>query len=191
MIEFDPVLVHDWLRRSARRFPDKVALVCGQQRWTYGQLDRHSDHLAAALLNIGLQRQDRVVILLDNSAETVISLYGTLKAGGVFVILASSIKAVKLKYILENSDACILITHTDKAKVVCDALSNWPKDCKVIWVGQKSAIPEELSRSSVNWDDLFSAQNSEIRNQKSEICPLSYRCGPGYSYLYIRFNRRA
>lgn len=164
MIEFDPTLVHDWLRRSARRFPDKVALVCGQERWTYGQLNRHTDHLAAALLNIGLRRQDRVVILLDNSAETVISLYGTLKAGGVFVILASSIKAAKLRYILENSDAGILITHTDKAKVVCDALSNWPKDCKVIWVGPKSSIPEKLSRSSTSWDDLFSNVDNTAAN---------------------------
>jgi len=164
MIKFDPILVQDWLGRSARRFPDKVALVCGQERWTYGQLNRHTDHLAAALLNAGLRRQDRIVILLDNSAETVISLYGTLKAGGVFVILASSIKAAKLRYILENSDAGILITHTDKAKVVCDALSNWPKDCKVIWVGPKSSIPEKLSRSSTSWDDLFSNIGSTAKN---------------------------
>jgi len=164
MIEFDPILVHDWLRRSARRFPDKIALVCGQERWTYGQLDRHTNHLAAVLLNAGLRRQDKVAILLDNSAETVISLYGTLKAGGVFVVLASSIKAAKLRYILENSDAGILITHTDKAKVVCDALSNWPKNRKVIWVGQKNAIPGELSRSSTSWDDLFSNIGSTAKN---------------------------
>ena len=176
MIEFDPMLVHDWLRRSARRFPDKVALVCGQERWTYGQLDRHTDHLAAALLNIGLRRQDRVVMLLDNSAETVISLYGTLKAGGVFVILASSIKAAKLRYILENSDASILITHTDKAKVVCEALSNWPKDCKVIWVGPKSSIPEKLSRSSTSWDDLFSNIGSAAKNFAEQNENKSPRC---------------
>jgi len=176
MIEFDPTLVHDWLRRSVRRFPDKVALVCGQERWTYRQLDQHTDHLAAALLNIGLRHQDRVAILLDNSAETVISLYGTLKAGGLFVILASSSKGAKLRYILENSDAGILIAHTDKAKVVCDALSNWPKDCKIIWVGQKSAIPGELSRSSVSWDDLFSnigsiaASSAEQNDKKFPRC---------------------
>ena len=116
MFEFDPTLVHEWLRRSARRFPDKVALICGQQRWTYKALDQHTDHLAAALLDAGVQRQDRVIILLDNSAETVISLYGTLKAGGVFVILAGSVKGPKLRYILENSDANILIAHTSKAK---------------------------------------------------------------------------
>ena len=97
MFEFDPILVHEWLCRSARRFPDKVALVCGQQRWTYKSLDQRTDHLAAVLLGQGVQRQDRVAVLLDNSAETVISLYGILKAGGVFIILAGSLKGAKLR----------------------------------------------------------------------------------------------
>jgi amino acid adenylation domain-containing protein len=180
VIEFDPTLVHDWLRRSSQKFPDKVALVCGQERWTYRQIDRHTDHLAAALLNIGLRRQDRVVILLDNSAETVISLYGTLKAGGVFVILAGSVKAGKLRYILENADAGILITHTDKAKVVCNALSNWPKDCKVIWLGAKGTIPEELSRSSTSWDNLFSVQQNDNKFPRCidvDLATLIYTSG--------------
>ena len=162
MFEFDPTLVHEWLRRSARRFPDKVALICGQQRWTYKALDQHTDHLAAALLDAGVQRQDRVIILLDNSAETVISLYGTLKAGGVFVILAGSVKGPKLRYILENSDANILIAHTSKARVVSDALTDGKRSCKTIWVGPEKGIPEILSHSSLSWDDIFSDFTGKI-----------------------------
>jgi len=135
MLEFDPTLVHEWLCRSARRFPDKVALVCGEQRWTYESMDHRTDHLAAALLDQGVRRQDRVAVLLDNCAETVISLYGILKAGGVFIILAGSLKGAKLRYILENSGANILITHVSKAKVVQDALGDDPGGRKVIWVG--------------------------------------------------------
>ncbi|MHC4326656.1 MAG: AMP-binding protein, partial [Planctomycetota bacterium] len=135
MFEFDPTLVHEWLCRSAQRFPNKVALVCGRQRWTYSALDQRTDHFAATLLNEGVRRQDRVAVLLDNSAETVISLYGILKAGGVFILLAGSLKGAKLKYILENSGANILITHVSKAKVVKDALGENPGNRKVIWVG--------------------------------------------------------
>ena len=162
MFEFDPTLVHDWLSRSARRFPDKAALICGQQRWTYKELDRRTNHLACALMDIGFQRQDRVIILLDNSAETVISLYGTLKAGGVFVILAGSVKGPKLRYILDNSDAGILITHTSKARVIRDALINRKKDCKIIWVGPKKGIPEELSSRSTSWEEVFSDFTSGV-----------------------------
>lgn len=156
MFEFDPTLVHDWLSHSARRFPDKVALICGQQRWTYRDLDQHTNHLATALLDTGLQRQDRVIILLDNCAETVISLYSTLKAGGVFIILAGSVKGPKLRYILENSEANILITHTTKARVVSDALGDGQRDCKVIWVGPTKKIADEFLRTSLSWDEIFS-----------------------------------
>jgi acyl-CoA synthetase (AMP-forming)/AMP-acid ligase II len=168
MYEFDPTLVHDWLSRSARRFPDKVALVCEQQRWTYKALDQRTDHLAGALLRAGVRRQDRIIVLLDNSAETVISLYGILKAGGVFIILAGSIKGAKLRFILENSGANVLITHTSKAKVVNDALSEGTRDCKVVWVGPTKRIPEGLSKSSQSWDDIFSDFTGKIADGEKD-----------------------
>jgi len=168
MFEFDPTLVHEWLRRSAKRLPDKVALVCAEKRWTYESLDQHTDHLAAALLDEGVRRQDRVVVLLDNSAEAVISLYGILKAGGVFIILAGSLKGAKLRYIMENSGANILITHVSKARVVKDALGENPEDRKVIWVGSSKLIPEEDFESSLSWDRLFSDVASKSRADRKE-----------------------
>jgi amino acid adenylation domain-containing protein len=163
MIEFDPTLVHEWLSRSARRFPEKVALVCGRQRWTYKALDQRASHLAAALIDAGVRRHDRVVVLLDNSVETVISLYGILKAGGVFVILAGSLKGAKLRYILENSGAGVLITHTSKAGVVRDAISE-AGDRKIIWIGPGSRIPKEMSEFSLSWDEIFSDFDEKIED---------------------------
>ena len=174
MIEFDPTLVHEWLSRSARRFPDKVALVFGEHRWTYKVLDQRADHLATALLDAGVRRQDRVAVFLDNCAETVISLYGILKAGGVFIILTGSLKGAKLRYILENSGANILITHTSKARVVSDALGEGPGDRKLIWVGPTKRIPEQLSKSSLGWDEIFSDFVDKIADGKKD-CRLP-RC---------------
>ena len=156
MIEFDPTLVHEWLSRSARRFPDKVALICGQERWTYKTIDRRAEHLAVALLDAGVSRGDRVAVFMDNSAETVISLYGILKAGSVFIILAGSLKGAKLRYILENSGSKALITHTSKAKVVINALGEGAGNRKLIWVGPAKRIPQQFSDSSLEWDKIFS-----------------------------------
>jgi long-chain acyl-CoA synthetase len=156
MYKFDPTLVHEWLRRSARRFPDKSALICGQQHWSYKTLDQYTDHLACALMEMTVARGDRVVIFLDNSPETIISLYGILKAGGVFVVIGSTIKSPKLTYILKNSDANILITHTNKAGIVNEALASLQKDLKVIWVGHKNKILSKSSYSSLSWEQIFS-----------------------------------
>jgi amino acid adenylation domain-containing protein len=162
MIEFDPILVHDWLRRSARRFPDKVALVCEQQRCTYETLDQRTDQLAAALVEAGVRRHDRVAVLLDNSVEAIISLYGILKAGACFIMLSSSVKGAKLRYILKNSGANILITHISKSAVICDALGGGQSDCRVIWVGPEKEIPQEQAELSLSWGRTFSEPASII-----------------------------
>lgn len=168
MVEFDPVLVHEWLSRSARRVPQKVALVSQQQSWTYEVLDRHTSHLAFALRQMGLQRGDRVILLLDNSAEIVISFYGILKAGGVFAILASSMKGPKLRYVLSNSDARFLIVHTSKAQVVSSALGEDNHNRRIVWIGPREAIPDRQARASASWDDIFATVSDQTKDHRSE-----------------------
>ena len=99
---FDPFLLHGYLECSAKRFPNKDALVCGNKRLTYRELNERATRLAHGMLQLGLKRHDRVVIFLGNSEESVISLFATLKSGGVFVMLYHGIKANKLAHILTN-----------------------------------------------------------------------------------------
>ena len=66
MIEFDPILVHDWLRYSAKRLPDKPALVADNRRMSYSALNETSDKVAQALMSIGIRRHDRVVVFLGH-----------------------------------------------------------------------------------------------------------------------------
>lgn len=137
-------LVQHYLEESVRRLPDKVALICGNERLTYAKINEKADRLASALIDMGIQRQDRVAILLDNSAESVIALYGILKAGGVFMMLSATMKAKKLNYILNNSGARILITHQTKARIVKDGIESANELEHVIWCtpGNSNQIPE-------------------------------------------------
>ena len=113
--------VEEFLEQSARRFPDKTALVCDGQRWTYSQLEERANCLAHALGDEGVRRWDRVAIYLDNSVEAVLSVFAVLKAGGVFLVVNPSVKPEKLTYILNNSRATALITDLRKL----DALQTW------------------------------------------------------------------
>jgi len=152
---FEPILVHDFLTYSANKFPDKIALICGNKKWTYQTLDLYSNQLALSLIEYGLKKHDRVIIFLNNSSETIISLYGILKAGGIFIILNSSIKTNKLKYIIQDSGAKILITHTSKSKIVNDALDENMNLEKIVWLGNASDIPKDLVARSILWKELF------------------------------------
>ena len=100
---FNPVLVHEFLSSSTQKFPDKEAVIFGDRRLSYKEVDEQSDMLAASLVKTGLARHDRVIIFGDNSVETIISIYGILKAGGVFIVLNGSLKAHKLDYIIKDS----------------------------------------------------------------------------------------
>ncbi|MHC4169238.1 MAG: AMP-binding protein, partial [Planctomycetota bacterium] len=100
--------------------------------------------------------------------------YGILKAGGVFIILAGSLKGAKLKYIMDNSGADILITHVGKAKVVKDALGDDPGRRKVIWVGAENRIPEEFTQAARSWDEIFSDFADETGAAKNK--PALPRC---------------
>lgn len=101
--------VEEFLETSAARLPDKVALVAGDRRVTYRELNERANALAHSLVRMGVRRGDRVVVCLDNSVEAVISIFGILKAGGVFVVLTPTAKTEKLLYVLNQCQACALI----------------------------------------------------------------------------------
>src|SRR5581483_11041386 len=82
-------LVHHVLRRSARRSPDKEALVHGSERLSYAEVARRSAGLAEGLRRAGVGRGDRVGIYLDASVPQVLSIFGVSQAGAVFVPINS------------------------------------------------------------------------------------------------------
>ncbi|MEN6428933.1 MAG: AMP-binding protein [Phycisphaerales bacterium] len=159
-MEFDPVLVHEWLRRTARRTPEKEAILYGREQWSYQRLDADSDRVAGILIDLGVRRQDRVVILLGNRPQTVVCLYATLKAGGVFVILDGSTRARRLKYVLENSGAKVLVCQANQAAVVQEAVEGLDGDLQIICVGDdpKSALRPAIP--GVSWASIFEPRPS-------------------------------
>jgi amino acid adenylation domain-containing protein len=105
------VLLDDGLEQSAARFAGQVALVCNGRRLTYRELDAAANRFGAGLLQAGMAPGDAVVVHLENSVEAVIAIFGTLRAGGVFIPVGATVKADKLAYILKDSDAAVLIAN--------------------------------------------------------------------------------
>ena len=104
------MLVDTFLEVSARRLPDKVALVAGGQRLTYRALDESAARVASGLTRLGVHRGARVVVHLENGVDAVQSIFGALKAGAAFVVVNSSTKADKLAAIVAHCGASAVIT---------------------------------------------------------------------------------
>ena len=118
------MLVQDFLQHSAERLPDKEALVCGDRRMTYAEVDAHVNRLANAMIDNGVQRGDRVVIFLNNSIEAVLSIFATIKAGGVFVFVNPNAKPNNLAYILNNCSATALVAELHNFSLVSSILED-------------------------------------------------------------------
>ena len=97
------------LRASAAAHPARTAVVCGGRRLSYAELDRSVTGFAAGLQQLGVRRGDRVAVILRNSVEAAIAIYGTLRAGAAFVPLNPTAKAEKLGYLLAHSEAAAAI----------------------------------------------------------------------------------
>lgn len=160
---FSPVLVHDYLKLSAQKYPNKDALIFKDRRLTYEELFSESISLAKKLMDLNLKHQDRVVVFMDNSIETIISLYGILNAGAIFIIMNGQIKSRKLNYILKDSGATFLITHTNKMKVIEPALTDLNQKLSIIWVGNENSLSKTNKTRSCFWNELIIGNHQEER----------------------------
>jgi long-chain acyl-CoA synthetase len=77
------------LEKTVRRLGDKTAIVIGERRVTYAQLDDDSNRFAKALIKLGVKKGDRVATLQASNPEFVVVFFGILKAGGIAVPLDS------------------------------------------------------------------------------------------------------
>jgi len=140
------MLVHEFLASSAKKSPGKIALVTARGQSTYEQLDQESDAFAASLLQGGLVKGDRVGIYLGNCRETVVALFGALKAGGVFVVINPTTKRDKLLYILNNARCQALVASGNLvSKDVGNLCGGVPSLKQVYLVGTGPVPPPAIS----------------------------------------------
>jgi long-chain acyl-CoA synthetase len=148
------VLLHEFLEESARKYPDKIALVQKEERWTYRAIDEKANQVAHLLRNQGIQRGDRVAIFLDNSVESVISLFGILKADAVFLMLSSLLKPAKLGYILNNCRVKSIISDASKLSATSEILPSIPSLQMVISVGKEGARSSKFHLKIILWSEI-------------------------------------
>src|SRR5258708_29311834 len=105
----------DWLARRAAINPQKLALVAGDLRWTFAELDRESDAIAVALANRGTRAGDRIALLLGNSAEFVAVVHGAPRLDAVLVPLNLRLAVPELAWQLSDVGARVLIYDSPRA----------------------------------------------------------------------------
>ncbi len=104
--------VHRLIERRARDCPQATALVFGEERLSYAELDVRANRLAHRLVDSGVRPEVRVGIAVERSLEMVVGLLAILKAGGAYVPLDPEYPAERLAYMLEDSGIGLLLTQS-------------------------------------------------------------------------------
>jgi long-chain acyl-CoA synthetase len=154
--------VEAFLELSAQTSPHKTALVCGDQRLSYQDIEKQCNRLAQALSAVGVQRGDRVAVYLENSVEAVVAIFAIVKAGAVLMPVNPTTKTEKLTYVLNNSRARGLITHYQKRATVEPCLGETPHLETVVFVGKDVEVASNGHKRMVSWDDLLAQYEQEV-----------------------------
>ena len=110
-----------FLRRSACAYPGKVAVVHGDRRYTYRELEERVNRLSSALILAGLAPGDRVAFLAPNIPPLLEAHFGVPAAGGVLVTINTRLGREEVGYILRHSGARIVFADHELVHLVANA----------------------------------------------------------------------
>ncbi|MFK0221132.1 amino acid adenylation domain-containing protein [Streptomyces vinaceus] len=104
-----PASLVELFAEQVRRTPGEEAVVCGDDRLSFAELDSRSDLLAARLAAAGVERETPVALLMERSVHLPVAILAVLKAGGLYVPLGEGFPVARLHWMLERTGARLLL----------------------------------------------------------------------------------
>jgi acyl-CoA ligase (AMP-forming) (exosortase A-associated) len=146
-------LIHDLIAASARRAPNKVALVYQKQTVTFTALDHAVSAAANLFLAHGLEKSARVATFIEKRVENIVGMFGAARAGGVFVPINPLLKGEQVVHIMNDCNVRLLVTSFDRLKLLAPYVKNCPDLKAVIVVDRVNDAPFELPNLKIiDWE---------------------------------------
>ncbi|WP_068673248.1 long-chain-fatty-acid--CoA ligase [Oceanobacillus sp. Castelsardo] len=172
-----PLTPLDWKRRAIKYYPDKIAVIDEDKEFTYREFGERTDRLAVALHESGIQEGDHVAVMLPNTHYMLESFYGISQLGAVMVPLNYRISASDMEYIINHSDAKMLIVDEEFAAPIEEIIDN-------LSLEQIILVPVEGQNSSLNCIDYESFLNHassttppEVEIDENQLLTINYTSG--------------
>ena len=174
----DTTLLHELPLATAERSPQHSALAYQTQSMGYGDLAGALTAFAGALVEIGLQRGERVGIFLEKRFETVVGSFGATAAGGVFVPVNPLLKPDQVGHILRDCNVRVLLTSPERLAMLDETLRSCPDLAHVVVIGE-AAVPEASRTCAVHrWSALATSGARAVhRVIDSDIAAILYTSG--------------
>ncbi len=153
----DSCLLPELITLAAERDAAAPALTYGKHSLNYGELHDAIVRFAAGLVELGLQRAERVAIYLEKRFETVIASFGAPAAGGVFVPLNPLLKPEQVSYILRDCNVRVLITSADRLALLAPVLAACHDLRYVVVLDSEQPPPAVGGIGYRRWSELLAA----------------------------------
>src|SRR4051794_10010244 len=168
----------DLLHRTARRYPEKLAVVAGDRRVTYREFDVAVNRAAHALLARGVAKGDRLALLSHNSWQFAVLAFATARLGVVLVPVNYMLGPDEIAYILGHSGATGMVTEDALAATAEKALSIAGVDDGVRgWISLSGASPADGWEDVDDWWQHGPAEAPEVPVGDDDPLRLMYTSG--------------
>jgi len=151
----DPVIpIHQLFAQRVQAAPGRVALVCGDQRMTYGELDAKAERVASQLVALDIGPETRVGLCLPRSADLIVAILAVWKVGGAYVQLDPDYPAERLSFLLSDCGAKVVLTQ----RQLLDRLP--PTDARVLCFEDSCLEDAPPQKPAVNGRGLAGSSNA-------------------------------
>ena len=166
----------DLLHRSAMRHPEKLAIVCGEVRWTYAQFDALCARLAAGLQQRGVAQGTRVAVLARNSHAFAALRFALARLGAVLVPINFMLKADEAGYIVRHAGAQVLATDSGLADLARAAALNTAVR-ELVWLPSEHATQPVAGMT--RFDALAECTDTapEVQASGGDLAQIVYTSG--------------
>lgn len=163
VLEPEHQTIHGWFEATAAQYPESPAITSPTGRYTYRELNERANQVARVLLSNGLQKGEFVSIFMERSLETIISLLGILKAGGVYVPVDPEHPQERNSYIVEDTASSFVLTKESSLLEASRLFSG------ITTVRQILAVDGRLAG--------FAASNPNLDIQPDDLAYIIYTSG--------------
>jgi len=150
----------DFLSWAAWTFRDRTGVVYGDQRFTWGEFETRCRRLASALQRMGVGRGDTVAIMSPNIPPMLEAHYGVPMAGAVLNALNIRLDPASIAFILEHGETKVLLTDTEFAPVIREALQRISRPVRVVDLVDPAAPGERLGE--MDYEELLATGDPDF-----------------------------
>lgn len=174
--EYSKKPIHEQVYQTVCKYPTREAISCQNKSLCYEDFWKRANQVAHFLRSLGVDRHSHVVLLLSRTIELPIVQLGILLAGGAYVPIDPSYPSDRIKYMIDDCGANVLITQGSHAKLINQAYTEKIKHC-VLLEDTHVSLPSAYCRHTKEDIMTFPTKNIKLCNTSEDLIYIIYTSG--------------